>query len=140
MTGQPVHLMWIPTSDAWRLFGSSVSPDRATGKVRQGHPTAAIRLSEPSKDFGTGQPGPFSKDRSDGWQMSIRSLFEGRSGQPDLSKKKEKLDVQPPELPFGKPGQPGCTDLEGRMDATAPRENPHGKLEGNLLPTMRMEP
>jgi hypothetical protein len=65
----------LSTSDALRLSGSSVSPPRATGKVRQGHPMAAIRLSEPSKRSGTGQPEPDIKDRSDGWQMFNRSLF-----------------------------------------------------------------
>jgi hypothetical protein len=52
----------------------------------------------------------------------------------------EKRDVQPMELPFGKPGQPGCTDPEGRMDATAPGENPRGRLEGNLLLTAWIDP
>jgi hypothetical protein len=92
------------TSDALRLSGSSVSPARATGMARQGHPTAAIRLSEPSAITGTGQPGPGIKDRSDGWQMSNRSLIEGKMGQPVLLEIREKLDVQPLELPFGKTG------------------------------------
>lgn len=122
------------TSDALRLSGSSVSPVRATGMARQGHPMAAIRPSEPSAISGTGQPGPGIKDRSDGWQMSNRSLIEGKMGQPILLEIREKLDVQPLELLFGKPGQPGCTDLEGRMDATASREDPRGRSEGNLLP------
>jgi hypothetical protein len=101
---------------------------------------AAIRLSEPSKRSGTGQPEPDIKDRSDGWQMFNRSLFEGKMGQPVLLKIREKLNVQPLELPFGKPGQPGRTDPEGRMDATASSEDPRGKLEGNLLPPARIGP
>lgn len=72
--------------------------------------------------------------------MSNRSLFEGKMGQPVLPEILEKLDIEPSELPFEKPGQPGRTDLEGRMDATASRENPRGKLEGNLLPPARIEP
>jgi hypothetical protein len=130
----------LSTSDAQRPSGSSVSPARATGMVRQGRPMAAIRLSEPSTVSGTGQPGPEVKDRSDGWQMSNRSLFEGKMGQPVLLENREKLDVQPLELPIGKPGQPGRTDPEGRMDATASREDPRGKSEGNLLPPARIGP
>jgi hypothetical protein len=72
--------------------------------------------------------------------MSIRSLFEGKMGQPAFLEIKEMLDIQPSELLFGKPGQPGRTDPEGRMDATASRENPRGKSEGNLLLPARMEP
>lgn len=51
-----------------------------------------------------------------------------------------KDDIQPSELPFGKPGQPGCTDPEGRMDATASREDSRGKIEGNLFPTASFRP
>jgi hypothetical protein len=56
----------LSTSDAQRLSGSSVSPTRATGMVRQDHPMAVIRLSEPSKVSGPGQPEPDIKDRFDG--------------------------------------------------------------------------
>jgi hypothetical protein len=91
--GATRKLVWIPTLDALRLLGSSVFPDRATGKVRQGHPMAAIRLSEPSEAYGTGQLDPHAKVRSDGWQMSIRSYPEGKMGQPILHKRQEKLDI-----------------------------------------------
>jgi hypothetical protein len=54
---------------------------------------AAIRLSEPSEAYGTGQLDPHAKVRSDGWQMSIRSFPEGKMGQPILHKREEKLDI-----------------------------------------------
>jgi hypothetical protein len=48
--------------------------------------------------------------------------------------------IQPSELPFGKPGQPGCTDPEGRMDAPASWEGSRGKMEGNLFPPASFRP
>jgi hypothetical protein len=123
-SGQPGLRVRIETLDASRLSGSSVPHSWATRKVGQGRPMAAVRISGPFRVLGPGQPDPCTWDGSDGWQKSIRSMTEGRTGQPALLEIMEKLDVQPLELPFGKPGQPGRTGSEGRMDEPLPGEHP----------------
>jgi hypothetical protein len=53
-------------------------------------------------------------------------------GQPVLLKGERKLYVQPLEIPLGDPGQPGPTELDGRMDAYANWKEP-GKGEEETL-------